>query len=335
MKEEATSQSIMLISAISIKPTLTVNEEAGLSPGKYTQKYAAKQMKQRLRIEERSKLPSTKKRRVQLKQERNVTQCAFQALEGDTYESEIGLADEVDIEQIPDPVPRGVFKPVTLSTGDPSLVMFDLETTDLIRGRQMPHITQLAALELKTGSVYNTYILPKVPITEEAMNTTGIVVNSDLDKMTVHGKEVDAVNITSALTDFLTWFKVFQDVVLVAHNGRKFDFLVLMSTLHTSSLKMTTMLFSTVSGFIDSLGVFKKVFSGQPNYKQETLVKTVLNTTYNAHDATEDVKTLGMLIKQANLSDSQILQFSFPPISVLHSVHSAMRNRKILLHYMF
>jgi hypothetical protein len=33
---------------------------------------------------------------------------------------------------VPDAVPRGVFKPVTLQTGhDPTLVMFDLETTDL------------------------------------------------------------------------------------------------------------------------------------------------------------------------------------------------------------
>lgn len=60
-----------------------------MSPGKFTKKYAAKQLKRRLQAEERSKLPSTKRRRIQLKQERNVTQCAFQALEGDTYQSGI------------------------------------------------------------------------------------------------------------------------------------------------------------------------------------------------------------------------------------------------------
>lgn len=285
-----------------------------MSPGKFTKKYAAKQLKHRLQAEERSKLPSTKRRRIQLKQERNNTQCAFQALEGDTYQSEIGLEDEVDIVQIPDPVPRGVFKPITLSSGSPSLVVFDLETTDLIRGRQMPHITQLAAVELDTGSLYNTYILPKVPISEEAMNTTGIVVNSDLEKMTVHGREVDAVNIISGLTEFVEWIKNFSNVILVAHNGRKFDFPVLMSTLRC--LNMTDTLLPVVSGFIDSLSVFKKAFPGQQNYKQETLVKAVLNTSYAAHDATEDVKTLGLLMKQTKLLGPEILQFSFPPISV-------------------
>lgn len=110
---------------------LNVYEEAGLSPGIHTKKHADKQFKRRLKVGERSRLPSTKRRRLQLKQERNVTQCALQALEGDTYQSEIGLADEVDIEQIPDPVPRGIFKPVTLSSGAPSFVAFDLETTGL------------------------------------------------------------------------------------------------------------------------------------------------------------------------------------------------------------
>ncbi|XP_056006800.1 uncharacterized protein LOC125658698 [Ostrea edulis] len=124
-----------------------VNEEAGLSPGNYTQKYADKQFKRQLKVEKRSKFPSTKRMRLQLKQQRNVTQWALQALE------EIGLADEIDTEQIPDPVPRGVFKPVTLSSGTPSLVMFDLETTDLIRGR---NITSLHVLIAKGIVKHNT-----------------------------------------------------------------------------------------------------------------------------------------------------------------------------------
>uniref|UniRef100_K1RBT6 Uncharacterized protein n=1 Tax=Magallana gigas TaxID=29159 RepID=K1RBT6_MAGGI len=62
-----------------------------------------------------------------------------------------------------------------------------------------------------------------------------------------------------------------------------------MSTL--PCLNLTDTLLPVVSGFIDSLSVFKKAFPGQQNYKQETLVKAVLNTSYAAHDATEDVKT--------------------------------------------
>ena len=38
----------------------------------------------------------------------------------------------LDINRLPDAIPRGVFKPVQLPTGeDPTFIMFDLETTDL------------------------------------------------------------------------------------------------------------------------------------------------------------------------------------------------------------
>lgn len=85
-----------------------------------------------------------------------------------------------------------------------------------VRRRQMQNITQLAAVEMETGSLFNTYINPIIPISDEAMNMTGIVVNSDLEKMNFHGKEVDAVNIISGLTEFVEWMKKFSNVILVA-----------------------------------------------------------------------------------------------------------------------
>lgn len=47
--------------------------------------------------------------------------------------TEISLADNIDIEKIPDAIPRGVFKKVALP-GDtkPTFITFDLETTDKI-----------------------------------------------------------------------------------------------------------------------------------------------------------------------------------------------------------
>ncbi|XP_033759588.1 uncharacterized protein LOC117341837 [Pecten maximus] len=289
----------------------SVNKEAGLSPGKFTEIYAEKQGKRRLKVEKKSKLPSTKRRRMQLKQERNLTQCASQALEGDTYQSEIGLEEQVDIEKIPDPVPRGNFKPVTIPSRAPSIVVFDLETTDLIRGRHMPHITQIAAVGLENDAIFNTYIIPKIPIRETAMEVTGIVVTAG--KMTVHGKCVDAEDITSGLLKFLNWLQTYQNVILVAHNGRKFDFPVLMNTV--KSLKQSKMLFQSVEGCIDSLSVFKKVFPGQTNYKQETLMSSILGQTYGAHDAKEDILALSLLLKEAKLSKSETLSFSFSPIA--------------------
>lgn len=44
----------------------------------------------------------------------------------------IGLEQSPDLEQLPEAIPRGTFKPVNLPPEEqPSLIMFDLETTDL------------------------------------------------------------------------------------------------------------------------------------------------------------------------------------------------------------
>ena len=71
---------------------------------------------------------------------------------------------------------------------------------------------------------------------------------------------------------------------------------------------------------MDSIRVFKKAFPEQNNYQQETLVKTILKTTYGAHDATEDIDTLVMLLKQTKFSGSDLLSFSFPPLAAHQSL---------------
>lgn len=52
--------------------------------------------------------------------------------------------------------------------------------------------------------------------------------------------------------------------------------------------------------------------------KQELLVKSLLQTTYKAHDAIEDVKSLSMLIRKTlqHLTESEILAHSFSPTAV-------------------
>jgi hypothetical protein len=60
-----------------------------LSPGQFTEEYAAKADQKRKRKQARSQLPSTKRRRLILKQERAVNQGASEALEGQSYQSGI------------------------------------------------------------------------------------------------------------------------------------------------------------------------------------------------------------------------------------------------------
>ena len=81
----------------------------------------------------------------------------------------------------------------------------------------MPHITQIAAMEISSR---------EKPISLGAQQTTGIVYSGGF--MSVQGSQVPSVDIQSTLEKFCHWFKQLKNVILVAHNGRKFDFLVLL-----------------------------------------------------------------------------------------------------------
>ena len=172
----------------------------------------------------------------------------------------------------------------------------------------MPHITQLSANEIISGEKFNSYIFPKLPISQESTKVTGIYVNES-GEFKVNGEEKKAVGIHGGLQDFFSWLAQFHHAILVAQNGRRFDFPVLVNAARNCFLLET--LLSSVQGCIDSLAVFRKVFPGQPNYKQEHLVNSLLHTTYKAHDAMEDVISLSLLFTKTMLSDNDLLAYSF------------------------
>ncbi|XP_053393709.1 DNA polymerase III PolC-type-like [Mercenaria mercenaria] len=223
----------------------------------------------------------------------------------------IGHHDSVDVTKLPDPVPRGVFKPIHLPNGNSTPITFDLETTDLIRDGNFPHITQIAAMELETSQSFNRYVLPKQPIAVTAQQVTGISLSCN--EMTVNGHIVEPSSVTTALNDFCTWLEKFNNVILVAHNGRRFDVPVIISAIN--NVKLQERFFKCVSGCTDSLSVFRKQYPGRSSYKQIDLVHDILGATYGAHDATEDVRALGHLLKHS-ASHQTVLPFSFSPEAV-------------------
>ncbi|XP_053381323.1 uncharacterized protein LOC123555889 [Mercenaria mercenaria] len=213
--------------------------------------------------------------------------------------------EEVDIEKLPDAVPRGNFKPTQLS-GEATYITIDLETTDLIRYGQMPHITQIAASNIHSGASLDIYVKPKLEISSEAQRITGICMKNS-DTMTVKGTVVQHVSIQSAIEKLCTWLEKFSNVVLVAHNGRRVSALMCSKTIHR--------FFSCVSSLIDSLPVFKKLFPNQ-SHRQEDLALALLGIRYDAHNAIADVETLGKLLVFTRLSDKELLMYSFPPAAI-------------------
>ncbi|KAK3105392.1 hypothetical protein FSP39_024132 [Pinctada imbricata] len=191
-----------------------------MSPGHYNIKYSEKLDKNRELRRVKMRQPDVKRRRLILKQERATQKGAYEASEGSSYQSEVGLAENQDTEAIPEAVPKPTFNAVSkLKNMSPTYIVFDLETTGLIRQGIMPHITQIAAVEMHSGNQFTCYVLPKVPIEASAEKVTGIVF--DGTDLFVNGQKVDAWTISDAIGKLLEWLGQFNTVVLIAHNGRE------------------------------------------------------------------------------------------------------------------
>ena len=117
----------------------------------------------------------------------------------------------------------------------------------------IPHITQIAVEDMATREKFSCYVKPLIPITAEAEKIT--VVSWNGTEMTVKNSHVDAIPIVEALGKFLEFLKKFDSVILIAHNGRVFDFRVLPYAI--SQVKMCEMFLKYVLASVDSLAMFR------------------------------------------------------------------------------
>lgn len=262
-----------------------------------------------------------------LKQKQVVTQGANEALEGSSYQSGIGLAvADADVEHLPEVVPQGHFKPVP-ARDKATFIAFDLETTDLVRGGTYPHITQIAASVVGSAKEFSAYVYPKLPISSNAQQITGIILNNS-GTMTLHGQPVLAEHLYTSIEKFCKWLKKHTNVYLIAHNRRRFDFPVLMSAL--MNIKYDAQFMECVSGFIDSIYVFKKAYPAQSSYKQENLATALLPTAYEAHNAMEDVEILSKLISHTQMNTNELTTHSFPPTAIQNQLRFNIAKAKNL-----
>lgn len=110
----------------------------------------------RKKRQERSQLPGKKRRRLELKHERITQKGANEAAEEDTYQSEVGLSVQVDIQTISEAVLKlGFAKVDHLNDVQDNRVVIDLETTGLDQRGLMPHITQIAAQDMSTNAKFS------------------------------------------------------------------------------------------------------------------------------------------------------------------------------------
>lgn len=86
------------------------------------------------------------------------------------------------------------------------------------------------------------------------------------------------------------WLKQFHKPILVCHNGRTFDTILLLKSCMNIPCSLP------FEGFVDSLFVFKEAIPGRKCYKLEALVKDCMSMSFEAHSALKDVKALQSLI---------------------------------------
>ena len=171
----------------------------------------------------------------------------------------------------------------------------------------MPHITQIAAQVMKTDARFSCFVSPKVPISVNAEQVTGM--SFDGEHMTVHGKPVDTVSISEALSKFMNFLKNLGNVVLIAHNGRVFDFRVLSYAI--CKVGMVSEFSNHVLAFVDSLSLLRSKVPKLSSYKQEFLAGYFCQESYNAHDAVDDVKMLSKILCASGMTKEDCVKHSY------------------------
>ena len=178
----------------------------------------------------------------------------------------------------------------------------------------MPHITQIAAKVVGRKRTFSRYVKPKLPINPSAQQITGISMMND--RMFVYGAEVAAIDIHAAIGHFLKWLTKFDNIVIAAHSGKRFDFPVLFSAL--KNLDKFDRFLSCVAGLLDSLLLYQQLYPDRSTYTQKALASEILNIDYNAHNATGDVFALCQLIKHAKkkMTKKDFLSHIFSPKAI-------------------
>ncbi|KAH3787264.1 hypothetical protein DPMN_165385 [Dreissena polymorpha] len=76
----------------------------------------------------------------------------------------------------------------------------------------MPDITQIAAVHMKTGIKFSTYVKTTVPISSEAQKVIRLSVD-DHGIMRVNGGSVDSVSIKTSLHECMMWLAKFPRAI--------------------------------------------------------------------------------------------------------------------------
>ena len=257
-----------------------------------------------------------KRRRLNARKARIMKQMTSEVREGITYGTNVDFIEVAnkDIEQIPAPVNLPSYEPLVMQ--DATWIVFDLETTSLTKTCD---IIQLSACIL--DDVFNCYVKPKQPIGSKVTEITGLDFRNNV--MHHRGVAVEAVSVETCLKQFVEWLKKYHQVLLIAHNCKRFDSFRLMYQLRlTNNLDLLASFTDVVCGFADTLPLLRTIHKGEiVNCKQVTVAAHVLGSdfVYEAHNAKEDVLVLQKVLLSCK-QPSSIMNYSFSADAVLQEI---------------
>lgn len=127
--------------------------------------------------------------------------------------------------------------------------------------------------------------------------------------MTVHGTQVATVSISEALSKIFNFLKNIGNVILIAHNGRVFDFRILSYTIYR--LGMMNEFFNYVLAIVDTLALFRSKVPKLASCKQECLAKYFYLESCNAHDAVVDVNMLAKIVCASGMKKLDYVKHSY------------------------
>ncbi|KAI1899779.1 hypothetical protein AGOR_G00065260 [Albula goreensis] len=186
---------------------------------------------------------------------------------------------------------------------DVPLVFFDLETTGL--DVTTCEIIQIGAVcGVKT---FNRYMLPQRDIGEKSSAVNHLTVVDQA--LRYNGEPVETVPLREALTDFIDFLRSFNQTRLVAHNGRCFDFPILVRVLQEFTL--LDQFQRVVADFLDTKELSKTLLPEAQSYSQENLVMLTLGKTYEAHNALNDIRALQELYQALNPDADTVARHAF------------------------
>lgn len=205
----------------------------------------------------------------------------------DTYSSNISL---LEVPTNAENLISEVSCDLSYNTNNFAIVFFDLETGGFKMDKDILQIAMKSE-----NSILSTYLSPIKPIDTFASAMTGLTKNGR--QLFLNGNPVVSISRKIAVLKVLEYFQKFgKKVVLVAHNC-KFDaprflrLIKLVSTFETFE--------SVISGFVDTLPLFKKIIPNRKSYKLTNLTEDLLQVSIeDAHNAIFDVEILEKLTLQ-------------------------------------